>query len=71
MAELAQLIIEEKPNEQMHFVLKGNPVTVAKMISTVMRHKQDIAAAMIASVVEYCHEEGFDCGDLEHMVKFK
>lgn len=55
----------------MNLKLKGDPVIVTKMIATAMRHSIQIAAIMIAPVIEYCEQEGFDCGDLKNMAKYK
>lgn len=70
MKDMPLLHIELLPGDQMNFKIKGDPIVVAKMISTVMRHKQEIAAAIIAPVIEYCQAEGIDCGKLKDMVKF-
>lgn len=65
------LHVELFPNDKMNFKIKGDPVLVAKMVRTAMQHSQEIAAAMIACVVDYCLEEHIDCGDMQYMVKFK
>jgi hypothetical protein len=57
-------------DEEMRFQLKGDPVLLTKAIRTVMQARQEIAAAMIAAVIDYCKEMGIDCGDLKYMVKF-
>jgi len=65
-----KLVIEMKSDDgQMHIVIKGDPIILTKMIATAMQARQDIAAAMIASVVDFCQREGFDCGDMSRMVK--
>jgi hypothetical protein len=43
---------------------------IAKMVSTAMRYNQEICAALIAPVIEWCQENDVDCGDLKEMVKF-
>jgi hypothetical protein len=65
------LHIEQLPGEQMNLKMKGDPATLAKMIANVMKYRQDIAAAFIACVIEYSAKEGFDCGELKKMVKYK
>ena len=66
--EKALLYIEELPNGHMNLKLKGDPKTVAKMVANAMKVNQEIAAAMIAPVIEYANNEGFDCGELKKMV---
>lgn len=44
--------------DEMHFVLKGDPVILTKAIRTVMQARQDFAAAMMAVVIDYCLQEG-------------
>jgi hypothetical protein len=70
MSSYSLLHIEQKPGEQMNLKLKGDPVMVAKMVSTAMRYSTEICAAMIAPVVEWCIENNIDCGDLKEMIKF-
>jgi hypothetical protein len=65
------LHIEQLPGEQMHLKLEGDPELVAKMIATVMHHDKNIAAAFMACVIEYCVQEGIDCGDLKSMVTIR
>jgi hypothetical protein len=64
------LHIEQKPGEQMNLKLKGDPVMIAKMVSTAMRYNQEICAMMIAPVIEWCTENDVDCGELKEMIKF-
>jgi hypothetical protein len=68
--ERCLLHIEELPGDQMNLKMKGDPAMLAKMVANVMKHRQDIAAALIAPVIEYCRNEGFDCGQLKDMVKY-
>ena len=55
--ELSLMHIEQLPGEQMRFVLKGDALTVSKMIRTVMNNRSDVAAAMISAVLTYSKEE--------------
>jgi len=57
-------------DDELRFIIKGDPVILTKAIRTVMQARQDIAAAMMAAVIDYCNQEGIDCGQLKHMVKF-
>ncbi len=68
--ERCLLHIERLPGDQMNFQIHGDPATLAKMISNVMRLRQDIAAAFIACVIEFAKKEGYDCGDLGDMVTY-
>lgn len=56
--------------DEMRFQQKGDPRLWAQMVRTVMQHNQEIAASFMAAVIDYCHEEGIDCGDLSSMVIF-
>jgi hypothetical protein len=56
--------------DEMRFQLKGDPVLLTKAIRTVKQAKQEIAAAMMAAVIDYCNQEKIDCGELKNMVKF-
>lgn len=57
-------------HDEMRFQLKGDPVILTKALRTVMQARQDLAAAMMAAVIDYCNQENIDCGELKHMVKF-
>jgi len=58
-------------SDEMRFQMKGDPILLAKAIRTVMQARQDIAAAIMAAVIDYCQQEGIDCGELSKMVTFK
>jgi len=55
--------------EEIKFRLRGDPVLLTKALRTVMQARQEIAAAIISAVIDYCLHEGIDCGQLKHMVK--
>lgn len=74
MEPVLNIYLENKPfqghDSTLKVIVKGDPVLLTKMIRTAMQSRQDVAAAFIASVVDYAKEEGFDCGELSQMVKF-
>lgn len=57
--------------DEMRFQMKGDTVLLCKAIRTIMQERQEFAAAFMAAVIDYCNEEGIDCGQLKHMVKYK
>lgn len=68
--ELTGRKIPGTDQDEMHFKQRGDPATWAKMVRTIMQHNQHIAASFMAAVIDYCHEEGIDCGDLSSAVIF-
>lgn len=56
--------------DELRFQQKGDPATWAQMVRTVMQHDQKIAASFMSAVIDYCHEQGIDCGDLSSAVVF-
>lgn len=74
MDPVLHIYLENKPfqghDSTLRVIVKGDPVLLTQMIRTAMQSRQDVAAAFIASVVDYANEQGFDCGQLGQMVKF-
>lgn len=56
--------------DRLHIVLQGSPVLICKGISAAMAQKQDICAAIIAGVVDWCKKNDVYPGDLGGMVQF-
>ena len=64
------LHVEMLPGEQMNFKIKGDPVIVCSMIATAMDARQDIAATMIAAVMDWADRHNIPRDQLGTMIKF-
>lgn len=58
-------------DDEMRFQMKGDTLLLCKAIRTIMQNRQEFAAAFMAAVIDYCNQEGIDCGELKYMVKFR
>jgi len=66
----ALLHVEMTGEKEMNFKIEGDPVIVCKMICNAMKAKQDIAAAMIAAVIQFADQSGIPREAIGSMVKF-
>lgn len=66
----ALLHIEMITDHQMNFKIQGDTVIVCKMICNAMLNRQDIAAAMIAAVMDWADRQGIPRDQLGNMIKF-
>jgi len=66
----ALLHVEMTSPKEMNIKLQGDPVIVCKMICNAMNTKPDIAAAMIAAVIQYADQNGIPREAIGNMVVF-
>ena len=63
-------LIPGTKKQKMNLALHGSPVLICKGIRGAMEAKQEICAAFIAGVVDWCKHHGVDPGELKNMVSF-
>lgn len=68
--EILPELIPGTSDQKLRVQLIGDPVLIAKAIRAAMDARQDICAAYLAGVIDWCIANNIDCGNLRKMIKF-